>query len=152
MRTACHHLVCLAVCVPVTLVVFIDCESCAWPISTNPRSIVAGECGQTRGTCFVARRLEVVDGLPWISWCVLSGADFFVVSFFDLFFPFERTRPAASMSRLASFTSLLVLGGSLDSKMARTSTLTHADSLRTVLWGCSLFIVPDGIRRSSRGG
>ena len=40
----------------------------------------AGEYGLTRGTCFVARRLEVVAdaGLLWISWCVLGGADFFV--------------------------------------------------------------------------
>ena len=43
----------------------------------------AGECGQTRGTCFVARRLELVAvaRLLWISWCVLGGPDFF-----DFFF------------------------------------------------------------------
>ena len=54
----------------------------------------AGEYGLTRGTCFVACRLEVVAvaGLLWISWCVL-GAAFFFCSFFF----FERTRPAASM-------------------------------------------------------
>ena len=41
----------------------------------------AGEYGLTRGTCFVARRLEVVAvaGLLWISWCVLGGAIFFCV-------------------------------------------------------------------------
>ena len=46
----------------------------------------AGEHGLTRGTCFVARRLEVVAvaGLLWISWCVLGGADFFVF-FFSIF-------------------------------------------------------------------
>ena len=39
----------------------------------------AGEYGLTRGTCFVARRLEVVAvaGLLWISLCVLGGAGFF---------------------------------------------------------------------------
>ena len=44
----------------------------------------AGEYGQTRGTYFVARRLEVVAvaGLLWISWCVLGGADFFLCFFF----------------------------------------------------------------------
>ena len=44
----------------------------------------AGEFGVMRGTCFVARRLEVVAvvGLLWISWCVLGAADFFV--FFSL--------------------------------------------------------------------
>ena len=44
----------------VTFVVFTDCESCTGPISTNPGSMEAGEYGLTRGTCFVARRLEVV--------------------------------------------------------------------------------------------
>ena len=41
----------------------------------------AGEYGLTRGTCFVARRLEVVAvaGLLWISWCVLGAAEFFRV-------------------------------------------------------------------------
>ena len=48
----------------------------------------AGEYGLTRGTCFVARRLEVVavGGLLWISSGVLDGADFFVFFFFDFFF------------------------------------------------------------------
>ena len=50
--------VCLCVCV--TFVVFTGCESCTRPISINPGSIEAGEYGLTRGTCFVARRLEVV--------------------------------------------------------------------------------------------
>ena len=50
------------------------------------------------GTCFVARRLELVAvaGLPWISWCVLGGADFFFF-YFPIFVFFERTRLAASM-------------------------------------------------------
>ena len=56
----------------------------------------AGEYGLPRGTCFVARRLEVVTvaGLLWISWCVLGAAGF---RFFFPFFIFQRTRPAASM-------------------------------------------------------
>ena len=56
----------------------------------------AGEYGLTRGTCFVARCLEVVAvaGLMWVSWCVFGGVDFFVF-FFSIFFLFERTRPAA---------------------------------------------------------
>ena len=39
----------------------------------------ACEYGLPRGTCFVARRLEVVAvaGRLWISWCVLSWADFY---------------------------------------------------------------------------
>ena len=47
----------------------------------------AGECSLTRGTCLVARRLEVVavTGLLWISWCVMGEADFFVF-FFSIFF------------------------------------------------------------------
>ena len=45
----------------------------------------AGEHGLTRGTCFVARRLEVVAiaGLLWISWCVLGAAGY---RFFFVFF------------------------------------------------------------------
>ena len=63
-----------------------DCERCTRPVSTNPRSVEAGEYGLTRGMCFVTRRLEViaVAGLPWISWCVLRAAGFRV--FFILFF------------------------------------------------------------------
>ena len=34
-------------------------ESSKWPISTNPWSTEAGEPGLTRGTCFVASRLEL---------------------------------------------------------------------------------------------
>ena len=96
-RTGCHYLIFLSVCV--TFVVFTDCESCTRPSSTNSGSMEAGEYGLTRGTCFVARHVEVVAiaGLLWISWCVLGGADFFV--FFELFLLFyffvERTRPAA---------------------------------------------------------
>ena len=65
----------------ILFVVFTDCES-------YPGSMEAGEYGLTRGTCFVARRLEVVAvaGLLWISWCVFGGADFFVFCFFQFFF------------------------------------------------------------------
>ena len=47
----------------------------------------AGEYGLTRGTCFVARRFEVVAiaGLLWISRCVLGAAGFRV--FFSFFSP-----------------------------------------------------------------
>ena len=58
---------CLSVCV--TFIVFTDCESCTRPVSTNSESMEAGEYGLTRGTCFVACRLELdaVAGLLWIS-------------------------------------------------------------------------------------
>ena len=48
----------------------------------------AGEYELTRGTCFVARRLELVAvaGLLWLSWCVLDGADFSVIYIFSFFF------------------------------------------------------------------
>ena len=54
------------------------CESCTRPISTNPGSMKAGEYGITRGTRFLACRLELdaVAGLLWISWCVLGSAGF----------------------------------------------------------------------------
>ena len=57
----------------------------------------ASEYGLTRGTCFVACRLEVVAvaGLLWILRCVLHVARFFRV-FFSFFF-FEHTRLAASI-------------------------------------------------------
>ena len=57
----------------------------------------AGEYGLTRGTCFVASRLELVAvaGLLWLSWCFLGAAGFFVFFFFVFFF--EHRRPVASM-------------------------------------------------------
>ena len=58
--TALHYSISQSVCVCVSFVVFTDFESCTKPISTDPRSMEAGEYGLTRGTCFVARRLEVV--------------------------------------------------------------------------------------------
>ena len=99
-------------CVCVTFVVSTDCETCTRPISTNPGSMEAGECGLTRGTRFAARRLELVAvaGRLWMSWCVSGEAGFFggVCSIF--LFSFERTRPAASTRPpLASCTSLLVM-------------------------------------------
>ena len=87
-RTGCHYVtsLCLSVCVYVTFVVFTDHESCTRPMSTNPGSMEAGEYGLTRGTCFVARRLEVVAvaGLLCIS-CYVLGAAFFFVFFFAFF-------------------------------------------------------------------
>ena len=55
---------------------FADCESFARPICTNPGSMEAGECRLTRGTFFVARRLEAVAvaGLLRISLCVFGAA------------------------------------------------------------------------------
>ena len=52
--------------------------------------------GLTRGTCFVARRLEMVAvaGLLWISWCVLGGPGFFVFCVFFFLFFFLRTHTA----------------------------------------------------------
>ena len=78
----------MSVSVCVTFVVFANCESCTRPISTILGSVEAGEYGLTRGTCFLANRLELdpVAGLLWISWCVLGGADFLSVFFFRIFF------------------------------------------------------------------
>ena len=59
----------------------------------------ASEYGLTRGTCFVARRLEVVvvAGLLWIYFvvCIACLVGFRV--FFFRFRYFERTRPATSI-------------------------------------------------------
>ena len=78
----------MSVCVYEAFVVFTDCESCTRPISTNPGSMESGEYGLTRGTCFIACRLELhaVAGLLWIPCCVLGGADFPVFFFFDFCF------------------------------------------------------------------
>ena len=101
----------------VTFVVFTGCESCTRPISTN-RDLwkEAGKYRLPRGTCFVARRLEVVAvaGLLWISWCVLGGADFFV-SFSSNAHGLLQVR-----GHLASFTSLLVM------RQGRRSEATEA--------------------------
>ena len=79
------YLFCRYVCVRVCdtkFVVFTDCDSCTRPISTNPVSMEAGEYGLTRGTCYFARRLEVVAvaGLLRLSRCVLGGVAFSVLS------------------------------------------------------------------------
>ena len=65
----------------------------------------AGEYGLTRGTCFVARRPEVVAvaGLLWISWCVFGAAGFRV--FFSFFF--LRTHMACSKYEAALLQLLL---------------------------------------------
>ena len=88
-RTGFHYLVCLSACVSVcaclTFVVLPIARAVRMkPISTNPGSMEASEYGQTRGTCFVARRLEVVAvaDLPWIS-CRVLGATALVLNFVD---------------------------------------------------------------------
>ena len=50
----------------------------------KPGSMEAGEHALTRGTCFVAHRLEVVAvvGLLWIPWCVSGAAGFRVFLLF----------------------------------------------------------------------
>ena len=100
----------MCVCVRVTFVLFTDCDSCTTPISTNPGSMEAGECGLTRGTCFAARRLELfaVAGLLWISWCVLGAAGFFCVFFPPVFFSSNAHGLLQVRGHLASCTSLLV--------------------------------------------
>ena len=68
----------------------------------------AGEYGLTRGTCLVARRLEViaVAGLQWFSWCVLGAAGCRV--FFSVVFSSNANGLLQVWATLASFTSVLV--------------------------------------------
>ena len=74
----------------------------------------AGECGRTRGTCFTARRLEVVAaaGLLWIYFVV--GVFWvrrdLVVTFFLVFFTSNAHGLLQVRGHLASCTSLLVPG------------------------------------------
>ena len=100
----------LSVSVCVTFIAFTDCERCTRPISTNPGSVEAGEYGLTRGTCFVARRLEVVEvaGLLWTSWCVLDAAGVFR-DIFSTFFFSNANGLLQVLGHLASFTSLLAM-------------------------------------------
>ena len=85
--------VCLCVYVCVTFVVFTDCESCPRPIYTNPGSMEAGEYELTRGTCFLACRLELDARCCGFRGVLCVGRIFFL---FFCSFSFERTRPAAS--------------------------------------------------------
>ena len=129
----------------IEFVVFTVCESCTRPISTNPASMEAGEYGLTRGTCFFARRLEVVAfaGLLRLSWCAPGGVDFFVLFFVSTFFFFERTRPTASTRQpLASFTSLLVMRQGRGSEATEAVFCLYAKKpLHTgVRTGCHYFI------------
>ena len=80
-------------CMCVTVVVFIDWESCARPISTNPGSMEAGEHGLTHGTWFFARHLEAVAVAwrMWFSWCVFGGESFFR-AFRELAFSNSKTQ------------------------------------------------------------
>ena len=79
------------------------------PISTKPGSIGVGEYGLTRGTCFIARRAEVVAiaELLWIAWCVLGAAGF-RVSFVVVFLSSNAHGLLHVGGRLVSFTYLLV--------------------------------------------
>ena len=86
--------VCPSVCVCVTFTVLSDCEYCTRSISLSSEFIEAGDYWLTRGTCFVARRLEVVavTGMLWISLCVLGVADFYY-AFLFFYFVFFRAHP-----------------------------------------------------------
>ena len=72
------NLVCLPVSVFVTFVAFTDFKSCTKLISPNTWSTEAGEYRLTRGTRFVARRLDLVliTELLRISWCIWDAAGF----------------------------------------------------------------------------
>ena len=82
----------------------------ARPISTNPGSMEEErEHGLTRGTCFTARRLQVVAvaGLLWIHFvvCYRCGGGF--SCFFFVFFTSNAHVLLQVRVHLASYTSLL---------------------------------------------
>ena len=89
-RTGCHFVSSLCVPLCVTSIFFSDCGNYTRPTFTNLGSVEAGEYRLTRGTCFLACRLELdaVAGLLWISWCVSGGA-LFSVFFFRFRFPWN---------------------------------------------------------------
>ena len=85
------------------------------PVSTNPGCMTeACEYGLTRGTCFVARRLEVVAvaGLLWIYSvvCFFSVWWHFVVFFCSFSFLRTHTAHYKYEQYLGSYTSLPVVG------------------------------------------
>ena len=70
----------------VTFVVLTGCESCTRPTVTNPGSMEAGECVLTRGTCFAARRLELV-AVAAVNFVVcFRWGDFFLRAFHEFVF------------------------------------------------------------------
>ena len=90
-RTGCYHLIGLSVCVCACVTL----NSSFLPIArvvrrrfpqtrylSNPVSMEARLNRLTRGTCFAARRPEVVAvaGMLRLCWCVPGGVDFFVLS------------------------------------------------------------------------
>ena len=101
MRTGCHYLISLSVCVRVCNIrrFVLIASAVRGRFQQTPVSMEAGEYGLTRGTCFVARCLEVVAvaGLMWVSWCVFDGADFFRI-FHE--FAFSNSYTQSSQRRL----------------------------------------------------
>ena len=77
----------MCVCVCVTFVVFTDCESCARPISTNPGSMESGVWANAWDVIHHMSSRVARGGRAAVdSLCVLGGADFSVILFFDFFF------------------------------------------------------------------
>ena len=117
----------MSVSVCVTFVVFTDHESCTRPISTNSRSMEAGEYGLTRGTRLLACDLELdaVAGLLWITWCVLGGADFSPVFFFRFFF--LRTHTACASMRLSCLIYLSTSNSVVEHSVAAVAPAVPCD-------------------------
>ena len=79
----------------------VDSERFNWSISTYLVSTKAGECGLTRGTCFVAGRLELA-AVGVLSWCAMSAAIFWLL---PSFFSFLRT-PTARCTQQAALSHI----------------------------------------------
>ena len=81
-------------------------------IPTNPGSMDAGEYGLTRGTCYIASRLEVVAvaGLLRICFVVWFFSDWWDFVFFFVFFTLNAHGLLQVRGNLTSCTSLLVPG------------------------------------------
>ena len=92
--------------------------------------MAASEYGLTRGTCFVARRLDViaVAELLWISWCSLSAGKILLC---------ERGR-MHNVRKLAGFVWRGAAAMRLDSKVGRVQEdhldahLLHLPSIKTM--------------------
>ena len=92
MRTGFHDLRSLSVvyCLSASFFIIIECDSCTWPIPTNPAFKKADELGLILS--HTVSRFASVAALLWFWWCVFAcGEKLFVYFVFYI----ESTRPTA---------------------------------------------------------
>ena len=110
-----------------------DCESCTLLTATNPASTEASDLDLTRGTYFVANRLEyvivlstlhAVDVLLWRMWwcgmwCVLRAGR---CRYCFRFYPCQRTRPTACITSCETKYLETLIGRMSNTRNTRSSS------------------------------